>query len=367
MKNTKISRRSFLLGLAACSAAGVLTACSGSSEPASSASTAPEPPASSAASEVTAAPFLTVEDFPALDGSTACIPLMAQMLADTTGMDLEEAQSIISVSTTAYAWESFGLYNTDTKMLVVYEAPDSVKEELEAANVQLEQKPIGVDALVFIVNEDNPVTDLTQQQLRDIYAGKITNWKDVGGQDLDIVAFQRRSDSGSQTLFQKLLIQGGELMDPPTELAPTAMGELVDSLAAYNSSMPSSTRMPPQTARSASCMTGWTPTPGRTASKSPAMWPSARRPPSPSWIEIDRPSLVCYNKGRILSIFMQQNAERTVLLWNIPLRMWKATGAPSCATTSFRRPACWRSCSPGWCSLVCCSAPCRSSGGCPAC
>ena len=236
MKNTKISRRSFLLGLAACSAAGVLTACSGSSEPASSASTAPEPPASSAASEVTAAPFLTVVDFPALDGSTACIPLMAQMLADTTGMDLEEAQSIISVSTTAYAWESFGLYNTDTKMLVVYEAPDSVKEELEAANVQLEQKPIGVDALVFIVNEDNPVTDLTQQQLRDIYAGKITNWKDVGGQDLDIVAFQRRSDSGSQTLFQKLLIQGGELMDPPTELAPTAMGELVDSLAAYNNS-----------------------------------------------------------------------------------------------------------------------------------
>ena len=236
MKNTKISRRSFLLGLAACSAAGVLTACSGSSEPASSASTAPEPPASSAASEVTAAPFLTVGNFPALDGSTACIPLMAQMLADTTGMDLEEAQSIISVSTTAYAWESFGLYNTDTKMLVVYEAPDSVKEELEAANVQLEQKPIGVDALVFIVNEDNPVTDLTQQQLRDIYAGKITNWKDVGGQDLDIVAFQRRSDSGSQTLFQKLLIQGGELMDPPTELAPTAMGELVDSLAAYNNS-----------------------------------------------------------------------------------------------------------------------------------
>ena len=160
MKNTKISRRSFLLGLAACSAAGVLTACSGSSEPASSASTAPEPPASSAASEVTAAPFLTVEDFPALDGSTACIPLMAQMLADTTGMDLEEAQSIISVSTTAYAWESFGLYNTDTKMLVVYEAPDSVKEELEAANVQnWSSKPIGVDALVFIVNEDNPVTE----------------------------------------------------------------------------------------------------------------------------------------------------------------------------------------------------------------
>ena len=236
MKNTKISRRSFLLGLAACSAAGVLTACSGSSEPALSASTAPEPPASSAASEVTAAPFLTVEDFPALDGSTACIPLMAQMMADTTGRDLVEAQSTISVSTTAYAWENFGLYDTDTQMLMVYEAPDYVKKELEEAKAEVESKPIGRDALVFIVNENNPVKSLTQQQLKDIYAGKITNWKDVGGEDLDIVAFQRGEDSGSQTLFKKLLIQDGELMDPPTELAPAAMGELVDSIAAYNNS-----------------------------------------------------------------------------------------------------------------------------------
>ena len=89
---------------------------------------------------------------------------------------------------------------------------------------------------MFIVNENNPVQSLTRQQLKDIYAGKITNWKDVGGDDLAIVPFQRGEDSGSQTLFRKLLIQGGELMDPPTELAPAAMGELVDSIAAYNNS-----------------------------------------------------------------------------------------------------------------------------------
>ena len=235
MKNVKISRRSFLLGLAACSAAGVLTACKGGDAPASSAaSSAVEQPASSAVQQ--AAPFLTVEEFPPLDGSTACIPLMAQMLADTTGMDLEEARSSIVVSTTAYAWQNFGLYDTTTRMLLVYEAPDYIKEELQEANVQLEQKPVGVDALVFIVNEDNPVQALSQQQLRDIYAGKITNWKDVGGKDQQIVAFQRSEDSGSQTLFKKLLIQGGELMDPPTELAPAAMGELVDSIADYNNS-----------------------------------------------------------------------------------------------------------------------------------
>ena len=220
MKNAKISRRSFLLGLAACSAAGILTACKGDDTPASSASTSPEAPASSV-SELEPIGLFTVEDFPKLDGSTACIPLMAQMMADTTGIDLEVAQSGISVSTTAYAWENFGLYPDEeytARMLVVYEAPDYVKEELKEANAQLEQKPIGRDALVFIVNENNPVKSLTRQQLKDIYAGKITNWKEVGGEDLAIVPFQRGEDSGSQTLFRKLLIQGSELMDPPAHV-----------------------------------------------------------------------------------------------------------------------------------------------------
>ena len=88
MKNAKISRRSFLLGLAACSAAGVLTACKGTdASSGSTASSVAEQPASSAASSAVQQPepFLTVEEFPPLDGSTACIPLMAQMLALENG------------------------------------------------------------------------------------------------------------------------------------------------------------------------------------------------------------------------------------------------------------------------------------------
>ena len=236
MKQSKISRRSFLLGLGAVSTAALgavstaalLTACG---EAASS-----EAPASSA-SEVPAAPILTEDEFPVTDGSTACIPLIAQIMADTTGMELEAAQSAVTTNTTAWAWRNLGLYGdteNGTRLIIAYEAPESVKEELKADGAPLDQKAIGRDALVFLVNEENPVQSLSQQQLRDIYAGKITNWKDVGGADLPIVAFQRREDSGSQTLFQKLLIQGGELMDAPTELAPTEMGGLVDSIAEYN-------------------------------------------------------------------------------------------------------------------------------------
>ena len=244
MRTVKISRRAFLTGLGLASTAALLSACN--TVPASSDSGAApsqpdsEAPASSAASEVPAQPILSVDEFPITDGSTACIPLIAQIMADTTGLDLETARSAVTTNTTARAWRNLGLYGNNygdsVKLIIAYEAPESVKEELKADGDPLEQKAIGRDALVFIVNEDNPVQSLTLQQLKDIYAGAITNWKDVGGKDQEIIAFQRRADSGSQTLFQKLLIQDGPLMEAPTELAPTAMGELVDSIAEYNNS-----------------------------------------------------------------------------------------------------------------------------------
>lgn len=234
-----ISRRSFLRVMGLGFGAAMLTACkTGTTDsPADS-------PAASVPDAETPVPFLTEDEFPRLDGSTACIPLMAQMKADVTGMDLLEAQTGITVSTTAYAWESFGLWSRSdsedygAQLLIVYEAPEYVKEELAEADAKLEQKAIGRDALVFIVNEENPVQSLTQQQLRDIYAGRITSWKDVGGADSPIVAFQRGVDSGSQTLFKKLLIDkgDGQLMAAPTELAPADMGGLVDSIAEYNNS-----------------------------------------------------------------------------------------------------------------------------------
>ena len=202
-----ISRRSFLRVMGLGFGAAMLTACkTGTTDsPADS-------PAASVPDPDTPVPFLTEDEFPRLDGSTACIPLMAQMKADVTGMDLLEAQTSITVSTTAYAWENFGLWS---------------RSDSEDYGAQ-----------VFIVNEENPVQSLTQQQLRDIYAGRITSWKDVGGVDSPIVAFQRGVDSGSQTLFKKLLIDkgDGQLMAAPTELAPADMGGLVDSIAEYNNS-----------------------------------------------------------------------------------------------------------------------------------
>ena len=164
-----ISRRSFLRVMGLGFGAAMLTACK-----TGTADSPADSPAASVPDAETPVPFLTEDEFPRLDGSTACIPLMAQMKADVTGMDLLEAQTGITVSTTAYAWENFGLWsrsdseNYGAQLLIVYEAPEYVKEELAEADAKLEQKAIGRDALVFIVNEENPVQSLTQQDRKSV-------------------------------------------------------------------------------------------------------------------------------------------------------------------------------------------------------
>ena len=87
--------------------------------------------------------------------------------------------------------------------------------------VELELTPIGRESFVFIVNTNNPVDNLSMQQLKDIYTGKITNWKDVGGANRPINVLQRNKGSGSHTALEKLI---GE------EIKPNMFGPLGASI-----------------------------------------------------------------------------------------------------------------------------------------
>ena len=178
--------------------------------------------------------LLSLADYPRVDGSTANLPMMAQIMADVTGISLAEAEQLTSCRKTADAW--LALAQGDADLLLVYEAAEVTKQQLAEIDTELTVEPIGRDALVFIVNEDNPVQSLTQEQLIGIYTGEITNWSEVGGADLPIVAFQRPEESGSQSLFMKLLMQERQPMDAPTEFRPAEMGGLIEQLASYNNS-----------------------------------------------------------------------------------------------------------------------------------
>ncbi|MCL2347666.1 MAG: substrate-binding domain-containing protein [Planctomycetaceae bacterium] len=74
-------------------------------------------------------------------------------------------------------------------------------------NVELELHPFAKDAFVFIANRNNPVRDLTLEQVRDIFSGKITQWKKVGGYGGTILPFLRNRNSGSEELMRELVMK----------------------------------------------------------------------------------------------------------------------------------------------------------------
>jgi len=183
----------------------------------------------------TEAPKKTVlfdkDTMPRLDGSTANIPLAELLLKRVTEFSEEEIIKRVEFTTTPYSYVN--LINNQADLLLVYEADESTKAELQTRGVELEYHPIGRDALVFLINSNNPVKNLTTKQLQDIYQGKITNWKPLGGEDKEIVAYQRVARSGSQALMEKLVMKDLEMMEAPTELAPGEMSGLVDAIASY--------------------------------------------------------------------------------------------------------------------------------------
>lgn len=172
-------------------------------------------------------------NYPRVDGSTANIPMMAQIRSSYLGEDITESQNnSLNVTTTDYAWRNLLEGNND--LLLVYEPSLETKKIIDESPVKLKVTPIGVDALVFIVNQKNTVKNLTTEEIRDIYSGKITNWKELGGEDATIEAYQRVLNSGSQTLFLNLVMKDVKPVDAPIKYRIEGMDGLIETLASYN-------------------------------------------------------------------------------------------------------------------------------------
>lgn len=70
---------------------------------------------------------------------------------------------------------------------------------------------VAMDGVCVVVHPSNPVTELTTSQIRDIYQGKISNWKEVGGQDSPIVVISRDTSSGTYETFHGLVMNSEEM------------------------------------------------------------------------------------------------------------------------------------------------------------
>lgn len=112
-------------------------------------------------------------------------------------------------------------------------ASRQMKEEeiaaAEANGITPVEFTVAIDALAIIVNPANPISQLTIDQLADIYTGRVTNWKELGGNDEPIVLLSRETNSGTHVYFLEEVVRKGDsdnkdIFAPQTLLMPSSVG-----------------------------------------------------------------------------------------------------------------------------------------------
>lgn len=170
-------------------------------------------------------------DLPRIDGATALYPLYSAFVQATyPKKEYNPSNSAVMVNTTPDAYSNLIFGKVD---MIFVAAPS--KSQLTTAKqygIELKMTPIGREAFVFFVNQKNSVDGLTIDQIKAIYSGKVVNWRNVGGPNNRIRAFQRPENSGSQTALENLM-GNTPIMDAPTENIPSGMGGIIHEVSQY--------------------------------------------------------------------------------------------------------------------------------------
>lgn len=173
---------------------------------------------------------MTIENYPKVDGSTATLPLSEALFMLATGESAEVATEQIVHTKTTNSY--YRLYDKEVDLLIVYEPSEAIVERMKEEPLNI--KPIGLDALVFMANQANPVQSLTMEQLVSIYSGEISNWSEVGGLNKELLAFQRPVGSGSQSLMQKLVMKDIAMTTGDNVFRYSTMSDILEGMLSYN-------------------------------------------------------------------------------------------------------------------------------------
>ena len=185
----KITRRSFLTVCGAVAAAAALTACGGSASSAAASST-------STAAGSTASSTAALSGNVATGGSTSMKNVIAAL---TEGFAEVEPGVTVSYDPTG---SGAGITGATDKTLDIGLSSRALKDDEKN---DVDGTIVALDGIAIIVNKDSKVADLTVEQLKKMFTGEITNWKDVGGDDGEIVLVGREAGSGTRDGFESIV------------------------------------------------------------------------------------------------------------------------------------------------------------------
>jgi phosphate transport system substrate-binding protein len=200
-------------------------------------SVTPEPTFTPTPSAAQVAAILRARNYPQVDGSTSTHPLQMVIACKRLGVPCiwgysiegekrifpdpkytespQLAEAMINGIKHEGTNQSYvNLIKGKADLILVARPPSEDELEIAQENkVALDVRAIALDAFVFLVNANNPVENITVENARMIYAGKITDWTELGGSKGQIRAFQRDRNSGSQELMEALVMKGTPMIE----------------------------------------------------------------------------------------------------------------------------------------------------------
>lgn len=152
------------------------------------------------------------QDLPALDGATALYPLYSAFARAVYDEQAYSPEKVVCTNT-AGAYRSIIQGTADIVFVV---APsESQRQMAEESGAELVFTPIGKEAFVFIVGKSNPVENLTDRQIKNIYSGRTATWGTLGWREGgSIIAFRRPETSGSESGLNNLVMKGLPVVAP---------------------------------------------------------------------------------------------------------------------------------------------------------
>ena len=167
-------------------------------------------------------------DMPRVDASLATQPLVSAMVKNFTAGQMTESDLNYTNTHPGYV----KLINGEADLIVVTEPSEEELKLAKEKGVELEVIPVVKEGFVFYVNGNNKVDSLTLDQIESIYAGEIKNWSEVGGDNEEIIPYQRPVNSGSQTGILSLVMKNKKLMNPLNNVIETMEG-IIKTVANY--------------------------------------------------------------------------------------------------------------------------------------
>ena len=170
------------------------------------------------------------DDLPRIDGAAALFPVYSAFVNETypDTVELWDEEFQYNNTVEGYMW----LAEKETDIFIGVYPSKEQQDYASECGTEFIYTPIGTEAFVFFVSKDNPIDSLSTEQIQKIYSGEITNWKDVGGNDEKIVAFQRNPGSGSQSMLERFM-DGNEIMEAPTEQINDLMSGIIEDVSDY--------------------------------------------------------------------------------------------------------------------------------------